>query len=52
MNRTMAGFSSISTLERVPDLKALFHEIDEPLKKVAELRKTPNAVRFREWLVD
>jgi len=50
MNRTVAGFSAMSTLEGVPDLKALFHEIEEPLKKVSKIRKTRNAVRFREWL--
>lgn len=50
MNRAVTGFSAMATLEGVPDLKALFHEIEGPLKKVPQLRKTHNAVRFREWL--
>jgi hypothetical protein len=50
MNRTVAGFSAISEVEKVPDLKAIFHQIGEPLKRVSELRKTRNAVRFRTWL--
>jgi hypothetical protein len=50
MNQTVTGFSSISTLEGLPDLKALFSEITNPVKRVSEIRKTTNARFFREWL--
>jgi hypothetical protein len=50
MNRTVAGFSSIATLEGVPDLKPFFDEIRDPMKRLPEIRKTANARHFREWL--
>jgi hypothetical protein len=50
MNRTVEGFSSVSKIEGLPDLKALFDELHEPLKRMPEIRKTNNARLFREWL--
>ena len=50
MNRTVTGFSRLSELEGLPDLKALFDEIDDPLKRLSEVRKTTNARLFRQWL--
>ena len=49
MNRTVTGFSCVSKLEPA-SLKALFDEINDPLKRLSEIRKTPNARLFREWL--
>jgi hypothetical protein len=50
MNRTVTGFSCVSKLEGLPDLKALFDELNDPLKRLSEIRKTTNARLFREWL--
>jgi hypothetical protein len=43
MNRSVTGFSSMSTPEGLPDLKTLFSEITNPLKRVSEIRTTRNA---------
>jgi hypothetical protein len=50
MNRTVSGFSSMSKLEGVPDLKALFAELKNPLQRLPKIRKTANARNFRRWL--
>jgi hypothetical protein len=50
MNRTVTGFSNISTIEGLPNLKVPFDEIDDPLKRVSAIRNTSNAKLFREWL--
>ncbi len=50
MNRTLSGFSSLSTIEGVPNLRVLFHSIDQPLKNISMIRQRSNAVRFRTWL--
>jgi hypothetical protein len=50
MNRTISGFSSMSKLEGVPDLKALFAELKSPLQRLPKIRKTANARNFRTWL--
>ncbi len=50
MNQSVAGFASIAKIEGIPDLKGLFPEIKDPLQRVADIRKTPNARNFRSWL--
>jgi hypothetical protein len=50
MNQTVAGFSSVANLEGLPDLKVLFEEIKDPLKRLPDIRQTANARFFRDWL--
>jgi hypothetical protein len=50
MNRSMEAFSRVGTLEGLPDLKALFDEIRDPLVKLPRLRQSRNARAFRRWL--
>ena len=40
MNRTVTGFSCVSKLEGLPDLKALFDEIDDTLKRLSGGKNT------------
>lgn len=50
VNRTVSGFSSVSTLEGIPDLKQFFGEIEYPLKRVHKVRGKASSRRFRGWL--
>ena len=50
MNQTVAGFSLVANLEGLPDLKVLFDEIRDPLRRLPDIRQTANAKLFREWL--
>jgi hypothetical protein len=50
MNRTVNGFSTVSEIEGLPDLKGLFDELHEPLKRLPDIRRTANARHFRGWL--
>ncbi len=50
MNKTVEGFSSISRIEGVPDLKELYYDTERPLERVPYLRNSSSSQRFREWL--
>jgi hypothetical protein len=50
MNRTVSGFSNISTLEGIPNLKELFDQVNDPLKRLPEVRNTATSKRFRACL--
>ncbi len=50
MNRTVTGFSAIAGIESLPDLKSLFGEINDPLKRLPRDQTYPNARLFRAWL--
>jgi hypothetical protein len=49
-NSTLQGFSELTRIERFPDLKVLFSQLQNPLLQVARLRNRNRSRRFRHWL--
>lgn len=45
------NFGQLTTVEEVPDLKALIKQISDPYQRLPKLRSTRNALRFRKWIV-
>jgi hypothetical protein len=50
--RIAQNFSTIATLEGIPDLKSLFNSMSEPFAQLPKLRAKRNSVKFREWLAN
>jgi hypothetical protein len=48
--RISQNFTTIATLEELPDLKSLFNNLAEPFGLLPKLRAKRNSVKFREWL--
>jgi len=43
-------FNELAKVEGIPDLKALYPQVRDPLKRLPTFRKSRNARKFREWL--
>ena len=50
MNKTLEGFTSISVIEGLPNLRELCRELDDPWRRLPTVRATKNARLFRSWL--
>ena len=50
--RIAQNFTTIATLEGIPDLKSLFNSMREPFAQLPKLRAKRNSVKFRDWLAN
>lgn len=48
--RIAQNFTTIATLEGLPDLTALFNTMNEPFARLPKLRAHRNSIKFRDWL--
>jgi hypothetical protein len=47
-----AEFNRLAKLEGFPDLKALYTELNDPFKRLPQLRAKSSSAAFRKWLIE
>lgn len=45
-----ARFCTLAELEEIPNLNALFYQVNEPMRMLTSLRKKASSRKFRDWL--